>query len=111
MTDQDKLALGEKRADELKLRCESHGLYSYYAVETIHKLLGDGVEMTQAGDECGWWPPNSSTPKHAALLIGIRPIVQESEERKLLRDFVAWWKSADYPPDFLDRAIKLLERP
>ncbi len=141
MTDQDKLALGEKRAKELGLemwtvfdctetvknalgdrrtskcpRCKDAWLS--YRADDIHRLLGEGVEMHGDSDEFTLSEFRSTAcmrdadmGNSRALLIGIRPLVQESEERKLLREFVAWWKSADYPPDFLDRARKLLERP
>lgn len=85
----DNLELGKKRAEELGLK-PFFREPDYYSADDIHRLLGEGVEAIGNRGCDDWWanPMAQETMpklKDAGLIIGIRPIVQESEERKLLR--------------------------
>lgn len=79
---ESKLELGKRRAEELGLKTDMGVWYPAY---DIHRLLSEGVEMsTDLNDHDSLW----SSPKHfsdtyQALLIGIKPIVQESAEELL----------------------------
>lgn len=96
----DVLELGKQRASELGLesihKCwktlgtpmlmDVHGsITEFYYADDIHKLLGEGVLLHE--DVGGWYDPKSKVPfseaKRQAMLIGFRPIVQESREQKL----------------------------
>lgn len=82
------LELGKRRAEELGLR--EVILSPYYHAEDIHRLLGEGLETFSlySGVDTWWGPLDNDDDTHQALLIGIRPIAQESEERKHLRRLV-----------------------
>lgn len=95
------LELGKLRAEELGLleaRPVTFTPHGWYRADDIHKLLGEGVEVLGEEDTdksiCAskWfeWSPGITDKEsdHKALLIGIRPIKAESEERKLLRELV-----------------------
>lgn len=96
----DTLELGKKRAAALGI--ESYGIMQinplsanrYYSAEHIHKLLGEGVEQFayKHDKEHMWFGAHDKDGIRnlKALLIGIRPIVQESEERKLLKEIVKY---------------------
>ncbi len=95
MNDQDRLALGEKRAKELCLQpVHMPSGSTYYHEATIFKLLGEGVEVwshINGTHKPAYWGPRENgqfNDTHCGLTIGIRPLVQESEERKLLREFL-----------------------
>lgn len=116
------LELGKQRAKELGL---VGGLdsrfqeYAFYQADDIHKLLGEGVEVGRykAGLSMSAWAiSHMDHAEETALLIGIRPIVQEAEERKLLREFSQYveWQHTNGKPslwDLVARAKTLLEKP
>lgn len=98
----DVLSLGKQRAKELGLEpwatldiTNRRG----YSADDIHKILGSGRVVRGAVEpvpEDVAWQYESQWDEyddHQALLIGIKPIVQESEERKLLRE---WFNSHSY---------------
>lgn len=103
MTDAEILELGRKRAIELGLppKClmgNYEDLKLYYAID-IHFLLGRGQEVAgnpnadTSDDEdeeiqSDAWGRQVKSNTHRALVIGVRPIYQESEERKLLRELL-----------------------
>lgn len=145
----DILAIGKKRAEELGLRTHVfkvstledaitgnplNGVHrDYYDAESVRRLFGVGREVF-GSITSGDWPTKdywftgeqkdnvhlSKLDSHAALAIGIRPVSQESEERKLLREFVEDWEK--YHPGWAanaevknraklhERARALLER-
>lgn len=113
----DTLELGKQRAEELGLKIGAiDGKKCFYDIDDIHKLLGEAEEtfaQISKGDEhlsTYWMKEEHHT--HQALLIGIRPIVQESEERKLLRELAEHTPeiNAIFGPEFMIRAKALLER-
>lgn len=93
---------GEERAKELGLRIKPKSLtYSgtsdgFYEADDIHKLLGEGVEMSGFDRQsnggiwdmsemvCGQGQPSHT---HKAIMISIRPIVTDTAE-SLLRELV-----------------------
>lgn len=101
--------LGLKRAKELGLMSVFHaplpsGGYplsgmsykNWYTADDIHRLLGGGLPCLGFKDKDNDWcigdQPSeleNEPDTHSMLVIGIRAISQESEERKLLREFVA----------------------
>lgn len=89
----DDLTIGKMRAIELRLgsvMLRDHPgniSYEYYRANEVHQLLGEGQEYfwTPHGDAGMIQKPEHT---HRALGIGVRPIIQESEERKLLREIV-----------------------
>lgn len=124
MTEAEVLRLGEERAKELGLNLihghqNTNGKWEYYFMAgDIHRLLGSAINLfgqCHGGHRNSSWTTDSSPAKqewpllhtHQALLIGIKPIAVESEERKLLRDL---WESDCLPKHFDDRAKALLER-
>lgn len=114
MNDSDKLELGRKRAEELGIECvAASGFKYYYDSNDIHKLLDEGVEA-HGGKYClgGEWSfvgHKSGESSHQALLIGIRPIIQESEERRLLREFIQESVDGIWSTGLLERAKRLLK--
>lgn len=112
------LELGKKRAEELGLTRGPFSNSHLYLADDIHKLLGEGVWSKGRIHKDGEWTFGGYLDEavtHKALLIGIRPIVQESEERKLLRELVNnildnydSWKA---PPaaDLVQKAKRLLD--
>ncbi len=136
MTDQDKLALGSKRAEELGLReyegsiryrdgrCwTSERAYQLYKGDDIHKLLGEGVEVwshINGTHKPAYWGPLENgqfNDTHCGLTIGIRPLVQESREQKLermARELLSCLHKYYTNPrtvEIMARAEQLLERP
>lgn len=95
----NKLELGKQRAREIRLRKQSGGLRDYYFADDIHKLLSEGAVVWGncpfegfSPDESTWREGKSgpaeaydSTPAEdrQALLIGIRPIKQESSAKSV----------------------------
>lgn len=101
------LELGKKRAEELGLETPSKDIIlarsEVYLAEGVHRLLGEGQSIYGHVKDGvpNWWGPhenNAFQDTHQALLIGIRPIVQESEERRLLREFVKACQKDDFGP-------------
>ncbi len=83
------LERGRKLAEEMKLRKMHCGCGGFYP-DDIHRILGEGDEMLSDQRNGGWqYTAHDLNPKFKALLIAIRPIVQESPERALLRDLIA----------------------
>lgn len=126
----DVLSLGKKRAEELGLKLGAvDGNRSFYDKDDIHKLLGEACYMSCRPSPGGYWqalqPSQMETypgDTHQALLIGIKPIVQESEERKLLREILdtitakiwrgdQWSIPVDYFDRYVEKAKALLEKP
>lgn len=121
----DVLELGKKRAEELGLtnivmaKGPFAPTYDCYLASDIHKLLGEGIDL-YGNKNCRHWddhaPPETDIEAgvtHKALLIGIRPIVQESEERKLLREFVSFvngtFDASNYS-SIIQKAKRLLDQ-
>lgn len=115
------LALGKKRADELglKLSRESRDAFDRYLADDIHKLLGEAREVFQykPGGMSGDWShvideEFGGARKYAnqALVIGIRPIKQESREQKMeaLLSEAVKWLNGEIPPPSLREKIKSL---
>lgn len=115
------LELGKKRAKELGLSYraatlsydQAGGQANIYFANDIHRLLGAGVETyTKSATNSNFSNFNIvrlADDDMVALQIGIRPIAQESEERKLLKEIVDHL-APSIGPDLFDRARKLLER-
>lgn len=96
------LELGKKRAEELGLTNCAENVGSYKA-DNIHKLLGEGVETFGYASKWDWGryevcKDRYDQPNHQALLIGIRPIAKESQERALLREILKHmsWSAVNY---------------
>lgn len=95
--DKGTLEPGKKRAAELGLSAQYIAPYAsgieWYNAADIHHLLGEGIEVVGTYDRKAnhisstFGQIQAKKDYDKALLIGIRPIVQESEERKLIRDF------------------------
>lgn len=110
----DVLNLGALRARDMGLERVTQG---FYPADAIHELLGAGVKAYayDLNQDHLWWT-NSNDPgikNIQAILIGIKPIVQESEERKLLREFVNLitakiWRGDQWsiPVDYFDRYVE-----
>lgn len=106
------LELGKQRAKELGLKAQQVFRYyngpgtgtdltEFYETGDIHKLLGEAqIVFNSEHDswhEFGWRPEaapgcDKAVPAdtHQALLIGIRPIVQESREQKMAAVLSEW---------------------
>lgn len=117
MSDSDKLELGMKRAKDLGLNRGPFSSSELYLANDIHRLLSEGVESTCEKNGIVWTSysgPPSSTGTHFGLLIGLRPIIQESEEKKLLREIVKYntciiTGTPVFPSsDWIERAKRLL---
>jgi hypothetical protein len=94
--DAELLECGKKRAKELGLVMNTTTLpFSWYKAFAIHRLLGEGIPLTahKSDDPSGWNIGNFSDRRdsHIALGIGLRPIKEESEERKFIRELVKRW--------------------
>lgn len=120
MSELEILELGWKRAEELGLMLGAvNGNKSFYDKNDIHRLLGSGRVVRGAVEpvpEDVAWQYESQWDEyddHQALLIGIKPIVQESEERKLLRLIVgnSQHNGTLVPSEIVDRIKALLEKP
>lgn len=117
MTPSDLLELGKRRAEELGLHERKWGgEYGYY-LSDVWKLLGAGVEIVGnvknidgglTTNKC-WTSISNTGETHTALAIGIKPLKVESEERKLLREFVEREKKQGAAFDLVERAKVLLE--
>lgn len=97
---------------------------SIYHADDVHRLLGEGAEVfchnetTNNPNHAKQWhqDPIVDASKGAtgmALLLRIRPIKAESEERKLLRELALYkdWQHTKGEPslyELIDRAKKLL---
>lgn len=112
--------IGKRRAEELGLKTD---MGVWYPANDIHQLLSEGIEvfgnqfkMDGGTGDLGWCcdEEKRSADTHHALLIGIKPIVQESEERKLLRELIdAHESEGRYGVKFNEaekKAKRLLER-
>lgn len=115
MTD---LELGEKRAKQLGLEHPSKDeillLAQVYRADDIHRLLGEAYKVGGSFINANWVGGIARADHHThnALLIGIRPIVQEtqeSEERKFLRRFVKESEEWMYKHPLYLEAKRLLE--
>lgn len=128
------LELGKKRAEELGLKLitlhsygggassapyAQHTTQDRYLADDIHRLLGEGVEAVGNKYCDDWWAKPMAQEllpklKDVGLIIGIRPIVQESEERKLLRklsEYTEWQHTKGKPSiwDLVSSAKRLLD--
>lgn len=112
----DVLEIGKKRVEELGLN--SYGIIQinplsnnrYYLADDIHKLLGEGMEAFDDDNWSAWTPDRRDGSKNKALLIGIKPIVQESEERKLLREMVGSIATSQYTKDRVEHFRAVFNR-
>lgn len=88
----DVLDRGRKIAEEIGLTCKhsTHG-HVYYA-DDIHRLLGEGVAVfgrkVPVSGLHGFGEQPCVADDLRGLTIAIRPLLQESEERKLLREII-----------------------
>lgn len=120
------LERGKRIAEELGLTTatfEASGYIKFYPHDTIHRLLGEGVDVWAhfETDKPKYWGPhenNNFNDTHTGIVIGIRQIVQESEERRLLRELTLKCERQKVEPhsftrldlsDIYERAKKLLE--
>lgn len=60
---------------------------SVYVAEDVHRLLADGIEV-RGNIEDGFATNAASWAQNSALIIGIRPLKPETDERQLLRKFI-----------------------
>lgn len=111
--------LGKKRAKELGLQTfrawpspiNQTPYQDCYLVDSIHKLLGEGVIKYGYDSHDGWYgtpDKGENEQEYSALLIGRKPIEKDSAE-KILYDLIKL--EAVYPARFDDvllRAKKLL---
>jgi hypothetical protein len=106
--------LGEKRAKELGLQ----SVYSdercnnlIYAADDIHELLGEGIELNATSSKkASWTEERHPGDVRIGLLIGTRPIVQESAERQLLDKIVEAFDRRLYQSESGER-VKLSGKP
>lgn len=117
----DSLELGKRRAEELGLQLHLSPLIDNgYRADEIHHLLGGAKEVFDAKSADGkkyngtWFEHGTHTSDNTALLIGIRPIVRESDERLLLHEIIEEMKTwSNRSPDKLGlliiKAKRLLE--
>lgn len=114
--------LGKRRARELGLQLintDPKSVWHFYRPYDIHRLLGEAKFMSCSENDIGLIRALQPSKEeafpgdtHKALLIGIRPIIQESEERRLLRDLVIAGTREEYTTLLIlaGRAKELLER-
>lgn len=128
----DILTLGLRRAEELGVIAESNPwLGVCYKAKDIHKLLGEAEECWlrehKSNSHIPWdvttdrgFSSGVACHSHQALLIGIKPIVAESQERKLLREILKYVAHNSFthehllhpvPDNIVTRAKALLEKP
>ncbi len=123
MSELNILAIGYMRSRDLGLleHYDGEGEKCFPAT-AIYRLLGNGIVGygSKSDVETGWFFGRSQNKAdkeydtHSALLIGMRSLdvtKYESEERKLLREFLK--EFAEYaagPNSMIERARKLLER-
>lgn len=89
MTAAEILELGKRRCEELGLKCYLY-VPECYLADDIHKLLGSGVEHFGLQESGSNWGTYTAQDTHKGLLIGVRPIVSESEERSIdVKAFIA----------------------
>lgn len=99
MTDAETLALGKKRAEGLGLvgAFDRFGVEIYIA-SAIHSLLGSAIEVSGAVEGEKIVQPfgmvTGGHDTHIALLISIREIQPESEERQIIKDFVSCFENS-----------------
>lgn len=107
MNDPETLALGKKRAEGLLERgvilhgdgiVNAPGRREYYFAEDIHRLLGSAIEVSGAIEGEKVVQPfgmvTGGHDTHTALLISIREIQPESEERQIIKDFVSCFENS-----------------
>lgn len=91
--EREKLKRGRRIAEEIGLRSKDLGVDEFYTSDDIHRLLGEGVTVFDHASRRNTWTKDvglreTFAEMRSAILISIRPITQESEERKLLGEFI-----------------------
>jgi hypothetical protein len=91
--------------------------YKAITIESANRILSERATKVTGHNDQGnssWWTGADEVlckHTHTALLIGVEPIVKESEERQLLREAVTNWENewlAKPDRKWYDRARKLL---
>lgn len=89
MTDMERLHLGEVRAESLGLQLESNIHGQFFYKNAIYNLLGAGSQVYGDLNSQVWRErAKYESDTHSCYLIGQRLIEPESDERRLLRQFM-----------------------
>lgn len=121
--DDEILELGEKRAKELNFQSHNPAYWpaamnlnqQMYRASDIHRLLGEGLSMHDRPREKGTWVHQGEFRfcEKTGLLIGVKPIRQESDEHRMLRRVLRKFVEAYFKGDDIigpaTEAKKLLE--
>jgi hypothetical protein len=90
-------AVGFKRAQELGLEPKNETKLSY-ALADIHKMLAKSIQVYCSDVRRVWLEDSTSDSKSVGLLIGIKPLIKESDEKILLRKLVEQIQSVPLVP-------------